>query len=261
MKIFFSLLVAGVMAGCSKNDGEEGEWWPNLKDNDPVPEKEFDTKFYRYCLEKFDSDGDGILLYSEMKNVSKISIAVGFESDQDLRNMLREMSSLKGIKYFTGLRELYCEDCAGLADIDITNNKALKLVYLRNSPKVTKLDVSKNTGLLNLGVRLENVMSLDVSKNKILQEIDFAGKNLVFGKDNTSLTKIWLSGKGMTAIDISSLPMLEMLSCNDLVSLDVSKNKQLKSLYAPNLQILYVWKGWTKPDGWSYPESTQIIEK
>lgn len=234
LKIFSFLLVAGVMAGCSKNDDENGggsNWKPNLGDYDPVPLSDFDNGFYKWCVGKFDATGDGILQYGEIKTVEKILF---------YREGVK-LSSLKGIKYFTSLKYLWD--------------------YSRiTCPDIESLDVSCNTMLDTLMVGTQKLKTLIVGKNSNLKHLD-------------------VSGASLTSLDVSKCPNLGGLVlgyCSLLTSLDLSKNRKLgNGSLSPtgnstglscsgNLQVLYVWKGWTKDkDGpyWTYPKNTQIIEK
>ena len=87
MKIFFFLFVAGVMVGCSKNDGEDnGEPWnPGLLATDPVPSKAFDPLFYIWCTKTFDKNGDGILQYGEiMSEAEMVANYTGYDDYKEI---------------------------------------------------------------------------------------------------------------------------------------------------------------------------------
>ena len=55
-----------------------------------------DDAFGVFCLRTYDRNGDGVLTVGEIKNV----VSLDFD-DKDIR-------SLDGIEYFTGLQSLYC---------------------------------------------------------------------------------------------------------------------------------------------------------
>lgn len=60
-----------------------------------------DDAFGAFCLRTYDRNGDGVLTVGEIKNV----VSLDFD-DKDIR-------SLDGIEYFTGLQSLYCNQSAG----------------------------------------------------------------------------------------------------------------------------------------------------
>lgn len=246
LKIFSFLLVAGVMAGCSKNDDENGggsNWKPNLGDYDPVPLSDFDNGFYKCCVRKFDATGDGILQYGEIKTIEKIIL---YAEKEDL-------NSLKGIKYFTSLK--YLEDYSGntcryLENLDVSfNSKLDTLIFGDSYSKLKNLTLGNKQYLKYLSVNARSLVSLDVAKCPNLKDLSITSHQL-------------------TSLDMTENTLLEKLSCSSasIISLDVSTCRNLKELSVfesrdGSLKTLYVWKGWVKPDRWYYPESTQIIEK
>jgi cell wall surface anchor family protein len=290
LKICSFLLVAGVMAGCSKNDGEDnGEPWnPGLLATDPVPSKAFDPLFYIWCIKKFDKNGDGILQYWEIMSIAEV--VANYSGDKD-NAISHQITSLKGIEYFTGLKRLYWYGECNLSSVDLSKNILLEDIFLL-SGKLTILDVSKNTVLERLWCKSDGEGTL---------------AKLVLGKNHLVLKELNCSNNQISSLDVSGCPSLQKLSCNrnKINTLDISNNTKLLSLdcsynllkkldvancrglsvlgcfsnqlteldlsacrYLNNftgsenpLEIVYVWKGWVKPDWWVCPESTQIIEK
>lgn len=232
MKIFFFLFVAGVMVGCSKNDGEDnGEPWnPGLLATDPVPSKAFDPLFYIWCTKTFDKNGDGILQYGEI--MSEAEMVANYTGYDDYKEIARQITSLKGIEYFTGLKRLYWYGECNLSSVDLSKNILLEDIFLFYG-KLTILDVSKNTVLKRLWC--QGGSSLD-SKGIL--------KTLILGKNQLVLEELDCSYNQISSLDVSG--------CLSL--------KKLNGSYNP-LEKIYVWKGWTKPYRWYYSESVQIIEK
>lgn len=154
-----------------------------------------DANFRNWLLET--SYGkDGIITESERDKVTIISV--------DEKNI----SSLKGIEYFTALTELSCEKNK-LTSLDLSNN--VKLIKLScNNNMLTRLDISKNTKLETLYCYSNKLGSLDLSKN-------------------TALTFINCYGNGLSTIDVSKNVNLEGLYCqaNNLTALDVSQNTKM----------------------------------
>ena len=86
-----------------------------------------DANFKAYCLENFDTDGDGEVSPEEALVATAIDC-----SDKDI-------ASLVGIEHFTNLVTLDCSGNASLTSIDVSSNTSL-----------TTLDISSNTSLTTL---------------------------------------------------------------------------------------------------------------
>ena len=101
-----------------------------------IDEKNFpDANFRNYLLSQ--SYGyDGVLTEAEIKGIASINVSE------------KNISSLKGIEYFTALTYL---DCANnqLTALDVSKNTALTYLSCCNN-QLTALDVSKNTALTYL---------------------------------------------------------------------------------------------------------------
>ena len=144
--------------------------------------------------------GDGILTAKEIAAVKEINV----------KN--KNISSLKGIEYFTSITSLECYD----------NN-------------LTELDVSKNTELTTLECSYNQLTSLDVSQNTKLKELDCYDNNLteLDVSRNTELTTLVCSNNQLTSLDVSKNTKLTILTCNynRLTKLDVINNTELEELY------------------------------
>ena len=68
-----------------------------------------DAAFLEYVKTEFDQDGDGVLRSYEINSVTSISCSG------------QEISSLKGIEYFTALKSLYCYS-NNLSSLDVSQN-------------------------------------------------------------------------------------------------------------------------------------------
>lgn len=136
-----------------------------------------DGNFKAYCVENFDSDGDGEISYAEAKVVTYI----------DVYN--KGISSLKGIESFTNLTNLDCStnqfssSSNHLTSLDVSQNTALtKLKCYSN--QLTSLDVSGCTALKELWCHSNQLTSLDVSHNTVLE--------VLYCNSNPKLKEIWL---------------------------------------------------------------------
>ncbi len=105
-----------------------------------------------------------------------------------------ELTSLKGIEYFTSLKKL---NCGGnkLTELNISNNTDLEFLYC-SSNELTSLDVSNNPALMDLNCSDNQLTSLDVSNNFILESLICSGNKL-------------------TSMDISNNTDLLIFRCHD----------------------------------------------
>ena len=120
-----------------------------------LKEKDFpDSEFRRY-LRRDVTEGNDYISFDMLKNLSVIDV-----SSEDI-------TSLKGIEYFTGLRELKCYN-NNLKSLDLSKNTLLNTLDCAIN-QLTKLDVSKNTKLTKLLCYDNKIKKLDISKNPVLK--------------------------------------------------------------------------------------------
>ncbi len=159
-----------------------------------------DAVFRQYVTDNFDTTKDGKLSKIELLAVSKIKVN------------RKAISNLRGVEFFTVLKELNCS----------TNN-------------LTALDVSRNTKLERLDCGCNAITSLVVVRNTALKSLICYGNQLgsLDVSRNTALQELNCFECGLTALDLSRNTALEYLECgcNSLPALDVSKNTALQSLY------------------------------
>ena len=119
-----------------------------------------------------------------------------------------ELTSLKGIEYFTSLKHLNCSGNK-LTELNISNNTDLEFLYC-SSNELTSLDVSNNPALMDLNCSDNQLTSLDVSNNPALMDLNCSDNQL-------------------TSLDVSNNFILESLICsgNKLTSMDISNNTDL----------------------------------
>ena len=136
-----------------------------------------DENFKAYCVENFDSDGDGKVSYAEAKVVTNIDVCN------------KGISSLKGIESFTNLTYLSCfsnpfnSSSNQLTSLDVSQNTALTVLKCYSN-RLTSLDVRGCTALKQLWCSSNQLTSLDVSKNTALE--------LLYCNSNPTLKQIWL---------------------------------------------------------------------
>lgn len=205
----------------------------------PVVNIQFeDANFKAFCVENFDTDGDGEISTAEAAVITTIECKS------------RSISSLSGIQYFTALTSLNCYSNQ-LTALDISKNTALTYLNCGRN-QLTTLDVSKNTALRNLYCGYNQLTSLDASGCTALYELDCTNGKLtalnVSGctalsvlscysnqlasldvNDCTTLTQLHCFSNQLTALDVSACTALGTLNCNsnNLTSLDVNNNTAL----------------------------------
>ncbi|MDE6195845.1 MAG: hypothetical protein K2F55_03180, partial [Erysipelotrichaceae bacterium] len=142
-----------------------------------------DAKFREYISGRFDKNRDGILSSTELDAVAMI----------DVKNV-RELTSLKGVEYFTNLTNLFCQG-TGITSIDVSKNTALRVLHISDT-YLEAIDVSKNKVLGEFGCsNMPNLTSINVQgasalrimycyKNPKLRGLDVSG--------NTNLEKLWI---------------------------------------------------------------------
>lgn len=180
-----------------------------------------DANFKAYCVQHFDTDGDGEISKEEALAVTEIIVDT------------KDISSLGGIEYFTNLEILDCS-LKWLNGQKSSSEEVwhyYDLEWNELSSKLTALDVSKNIALTYLNCGANQLTVLDVSKNTALTKLNCQGNQLTTldVSKNTALTNLQCWDNRLTSLDVSKNTALIVLYCsgNQLISLDVSKNVAL----------------------------------
>ena len=185
-----------------------------------------DDNFRNYLLEQ--SYGkDGVLTEGEISTIRSIDV------------QKKNISSLKGIEYFTSLKTLYCTNNL-LTALDVSKNTALTML-LCSSNQLTVLDVSKNIALTSLSCGINQLTVLNVSKNTALTNLRCNDNQLTLldVSKNIALTNLNCAFNQLTVLDVSKNTALTDLACsyNQLTALNVSTNTALTYLYCGNNQL------------------------
>ena len=195
---------------CVVTDGNGKSWGSRAATltmyNIPINEKTFPDSIFRNEIKTYnDTNKDGKLGESELAITSLDVNGYGIKS-------------LKGVEFFTSLKELYCYDCS-LTSLDLSNNPDLEILFCWNNG-LKSLNVTSNSKLRNLCCDYNDLTKLDVSKNK-------------------SLSFFCCNSNDLTTLDISNNTALTYLNCafNQLSKLDVSKNKALEQLFCENNKL------------------------
>lgn len=196
-KSMFMVLILLVMMGLSKT----------AKADEVIPSSEFeDNNFYQYVIENFDTNGDGLLQQTEAEEIRDIRLS----------DYHTEISSIKGIEYFTNLRAM-----AGYG------NKLESIEPIRNLTNLVNVKIS---GMLISDFsplyELSSLEELEISGTKI-EDISFLA--------NRNITLLRLSGNN-NITDFSALAGLTELfylelRCKNLKDITVLKDmKKLETL-------------------------------
>ena len=156
----------------------------------------FPDATFRNYVGDFDQNTNGYLTENEIDAVTEISVP------------MMNITSLKGIEYFTALTTLDCISNK-LTALDVTKNTALEnLICVGN--QLSALNVANCTTLYTLDCSENKLTTLDVTKNTALQTL-YCNDNQLTALDmtaNTSLSTLYCHGNkittGMQAL-ISSL--------------------------------------------------------
>lgn len=201
-----------------------------------------DENFRNWILNPKNLNGfgsDGILTDDEIQNITEIDV-----KEQNI-------SSLKGIEFFTSLERLTCTR-NNLTSLDVSSNTALTALYCSNN-LLKELDVSNNPNLeflycasnfitdLNLQGTVK-LRALNCERNR-LEQIDLSDNPELVSiytrhnqltqldvSNNTKLVFIETFDNQLTSFDPTMLTELEFLHIdyNNLTTLDMSKNPKLK---------------------------------
>ncbi len=180
----------------------------------------FPDNNFRITVEAFDTDGDGVLSQGELDAVTNISVTN------------ENITSLKGIEYFTALKYL---DCYGnqLTSLDLSHNSQLEYLDCYGN-QLTSLDLSHNSQLEYLDCYENQLTSLNVSNNPRLEYLDCETNQLTVldVSNNPLLNELYCYKNQLTELNVSNNPQLEYLDCeiNQLTTLDVSNSPGLAYL-------------------------------
>lgn len=179
----------------------------------------FPDPYFRDYARAFDEDGDGKLSKKELAAV------------EGLYMYTDEVTSLKGIEYFTSVKDLDCRGCK-ITSLDLSRNTVIERVWVGEN-RLTSLKLG-GTSLTDLEVAGNRLKNLDVSRFRDLEQLD-CSDNLLTGLDvskNTALRKLYCGGNGLTVLDVSRNTRLGVLHCagNRITRLDIRRCGPLNRL-------------------------------
>ena len=182
-----------------------------------------DDTFRTYVAENCQSDGDN-------DHLSNVEIA----AVKEISVIEKNITSLKGVEFFTALETLDCNCNYKIKSLDLSKNVNLK--YLDCSvTQLTTLDLTNNTKLVKLRCLTIGLPSLDVTKNTALVSLNCSGNKLTSldVTKNTALTYLNCYHNNLTSVNVTKNIALQNLDCsyNQLTSLNLAQNTTLDTLY------------------------------
>ncbi len=139
-----------------------------------IDETNFPDANFREHVKTFDTDNSGSLSEDEIAAATNI----------DVTN--KNITSLKGIEYFTNLQELNCQDNE-LTELDVSANTELTILNCSNN-QLTELDVSANTELTILNCSNNQLTTLVIPSGSSFENSDLAQSFTVDVKPTTGKT-------------------------------------------------------------------------
>ena len=185
----------------------------------------FPNATFMEYVKRFDTDNDGFLDADEREAVTEIDVHA------------KSITSLKGIEFFPNLEKLDCNNNR-LTELDVSKNTKLVELYCMGNWQLSELDVSKNTALKILWCGSCGLSSLYLWANTELEALDCSRNQLSYLNTNYSPNLWYLDCshnnlKSYMDLGISNNANLKKLNCsyNQLEKLLVSDNKLLEELY------------------------------
>lgn len=156
-KVLFALVAMSLLFTACEDGNDD---FIKLKEVDDVCTMMDDLKLMEHCYEEYDVNKDGKVSMDEAAAV------------REFETWSYDISSIKGIEYFTNLEYLLCPNAELRAvDIDLNNNKKLRTVKLNFSADAfldlsTKISINcgNNTVLKELRLSDCNLNDLDLSE-------------------------------------------------------------------------------------------------
>lgn len=172
-----------------------------------------DANFKKYLLENFDVNSDGKLTLYDAIEWNKPTYP-----NKRINIQNKDISSLKGIEYFTELKYLDCS-LNPIKSLNLSNHTALKTLFCGKD--LTDIDLSGCIALTYLWC----------SSNPNLSYINLNGC--------TALTELYCTYCNLTTINLSDCTALKKLLCfnNQLTELDLNDCASLQELHCGNNQL------------------------
>lgn len=199
-----------------------------------------DTYFARYCLVRFDTNGDGMLSMAEAERVERI---VRDEDPAELQEDHAWFTSMQGIEYFKNLRVLEVRSSV-MAELDLSYNtrlEELRFVLPQNMSRLKRLNIS-HTKIEELEVPLSELEELLVGDARLERLVVASTDNNLKAIDVrycADLEELQISDSNLTSLDLRYCPRLRSLivTSSQLSTIDLTRNSELELLYLGDARL------------------------
>ena len=231
-----------------------------LPENFDVASAIEDSEFKTYCLTNFDADKNDKISLAEAETVEEIDVHGDYDSENEVGK--GTIKSLKGIEYFTNLKQLNCSGNQ-LTALDVAQNKVLEYLYCDHN-KLTSLRLNDGKTLKKLNVGGNQLTSLDVSGFVALEDLSIyhsPSMTTLSIKGCVALTSINVAQTAITSLDASgcvkltnimgyetNLAELNVSGCTALEELSIGKSKltSIDVSGCTSLKTLYIYENQLK---------------
>ncbi len=245
--ILLLLLFVLTTVGCSDNNAYTTiiEELPDLPEGYTyIPDNNFEQALMDLGYDKTDTIQDDMVLTSQIENIKELHIDS------------LDIYKLTGIEDFKSLEILYC-DWNKLTELDLSQNKALikldckrnqirgKNLKIDNNPKLTyldcwvneiaSLDLTKNINLDTLECSSNRLSQLDLTQNKKLRFVNCNyNQILTLSLNNPELRILFCDGNQLQTLDLKNCQSLGQINCrsNLLDRINFKENNTLRTLIA-----------------------------
>lgn len=245
--LFWTLCAAFIVTACSSGEQmltPEHEV-PPVPELPELPEQEAlpavddvmsvidDPYFARYCLVRFDQNGDGKLSMAEVERAERIVYA---EDAPELQADYSRFISMKGIEYFKNLEVLEIGSSV-LMELDLSYNSKLRELRFSLSQqecRLKKLNVS-HTDLEELIIPTSELEELQVSASRLERLVIYSTDQRLKSLDVRyceELVELRIYNSALTQLDLRYCPRLRTLSLSNatIQQIDLTQNSRLHTL-------------------------------
>ena len=221
-----------------------------------------DPEFAAFCLEQYDTDGDGIFSDEELANVGQITVPWFVQSVGGIEHF-PNLYFLVANGYVEDLGDGNTEQHGNLIGIDASNNPNLERIIVQNQPAFQSLTAQNLTQLnyvgcvgcrnltqinLNGCTALErlycyddvNLQSLSINDTPNLYFISAARSGFNHFTAGPGVHNLWLSNNPLQSVDLSQATSLYQLEMKGYLgyTVDLSHNTELAFLDVSGSNLL-----------------------
>ncbi|KQR93499.1 hypothetical protein ASG01_10010 [Chryseobacterium sp. Leaf180] len=214
----------------------------------------------------------GISSFSNLKVLKVAELSISNLNISSLTNLqtlrlfnLNSITSLS-IANFPNLVHLQIIGLYNLNSLSLQNLNLLNELTVTNNITLTNQSFSNLPSLVYLNVYSNNLSNLTVTNCPLLQEISASNNNnlsLLTLTTVPSLKTILVNNDNLTNLNLSALPQLQTISAinNDLISIDLSQNPIISSVYLSNnnLQTVNIKNGGQSFPGDFFLENNPLV--